>query len=227
MLHLVESARLPRPRRAPWTAASTALHAALIAAAALAGTREVAHRLPEAPPDPIIFTTVARSTAPAALALPGSPGSLVARPELRVPDVVIPLVSNLLDNFARVPPVPLQGGDVTQLSGVVPARTLGPDRVYDHHTVDRAVAPRAGNPSPEFPQVLRSAGVSGEVLARFVVDTNGRVEPGSVAITSASHSLFADAVRRWLPRTRYEPARAGSARVRQVVEQRIEFALMR
>jgi len=52
-----------------------------------------------------------------------------------------------------------------------------------------------------------------------------RVEPASVEILRALHDLFAEAVRRWLTRTRYSPAQASGVEVRQLVEQRVEFDL--
>jgi hypothetical protein len=69
--------------------------------------------------------------------------------------------------------------------------------------------------------------VEGDVVARFVVDTLGRVEPGSIAILAATHALFAAEVRAWLSRTRYRPAEYEGRVVRQLVEQRIGFALRR
>jgi hypothetical protein len=60
---------------------------------------------------------------------------------------------------------------------------------------------------------------------RFVVDSTGSVEPGSVAIITSTHSLFGEAVRRWLLRTRYVPADVAGHAVRQLVEQRVYFTL--
>jgi TonB family protein len=98
---------------------------------------------------------------------------------------------------------------------------------YEPYQVERTVRPGAGNPSPTYPSTLRSAGVEGDVLVRFVVDTLGRVEPGSVEIREFTHALFADAVREWLRRTHYDPASIGGRPVRQLVEQRVGFTLRR
>jgi protein TonB len=65
------------------------------------------------------------------------------------------------------------------------------------------------------------------VVARFIVDTLGHVDPGSISILASTHALFADEVRRWLARTRYAPAMHAGGNVRQLVEQRFEFALRR
>jgi hypothetical protein len=45
--------------------------------------------------------------------------------------------------------------------------------------VEKQAAPMPGNPSPHYPDMLRSANVEGEVLAKFIVDSTGRVEPNT------------------------------------------------
>ena len=66
-----------------------------------------------------------------------------------------------------------------------------------------------------------------EARAEFVVDTSGRVEPGSIRVLRTSHPLFAQAVERVLPLARFVPAEAGSRRVRQLVQQPFAFAMQR
>jgi protein TonB len=60
---------------------------------------------------------------------------------------------------------------------------------------------------------------------RFIVGTDGRVEPGSIQAVSSPHKLFSDAVRSALLNTRYRPAEAGGQKVRQLVEQVFTFKL--
>ncbi|HJU64130.1 MAG TPA: TonB family protein, partial [Gemmatimonadaceae bacterium] len=76
-----------------------------------------------------------------------------------------------------------------------------------------------------YPRALRNAGVEAEVVITFVVDATGGVERGSVTVVSATHELFADAVRRWLPHTRYAPAEINGKKVRQLVQQQLGFTL--
>jgi len=97
--------------------------------------------------------------------------------------------------------------------------------VHAESQVDRTVVARRGNPHPAYPAVMRSASLDGEVLVRFVVDTIGRVEPGSVLVLRATHEQFAESVRRWLPQTRYAAAQLRGRPVRQLVEQRVAFSL--
>ena len=65
------------------------------------------------------------------------------------------------------------------------------------------------------------------MLVRFVVDTTGRVERGSVQVVSSSNELFTASVRSALPSLRFRPASAGGRLVRQLVELPFEFALER
>jgi protein TonB len=90
--------------------------------------------------------------------------------------------------------------------------------------VDEPAVADPRNRPPRYPEPLRAAGLGGRAVARFVVDTAGRVEPATVAIVSADHPLLAGAVREALARARFRPARAGGVRVRQLVEQPFAFA---
>ena len=99
--------------------------------------------------------------------------------------------------------------------------------VYEATAVDRAVSPFRDNPQPAYPSQLRAAGIEGSVVARFVVDTTGRVEPGSIDIVAMTQVAFSEAVRHALIRSRFVPAQYGHATVRQLVEQRFSFALTR
>jgi TonB family protein len=83
------------------------------------------------------------------------------------------------------------------------------------------------NPAPVYPPALRAAQIEGVVDAQFIIDTLGRAETASIIIRQATQSLFGDAVRQALLRSRYEPAMVGNRRVRQLVEQRFTFSLIR
>ena len=91
--------------------------------------------------------------------------------------------------------------------------------------VEKVVVALPGT-APRYPDVLRQAGVEGDVHVQFVVDTLGRVEPGSVRVIDATHDQFAAAVRTALSsRARFKPAEAGGRKVRQLVEQTFTFRL--
>jgi len=99
--------------------------------------------------------------------------------------------------------------------------------VYTIRLVDKAAAPRPGNPAPAYPAALRAAQIEASVIAQFVVDSSGRAEPASIAFTGVTHAQFAEAVRQSLLRSRYLPAVVNGRPVRQLVEQRFAFTLTR
>ncbi|HEU4564947.1 MAG TPA: TonB family protein [Gemmatimonadaceae bacterium] len=101
-------------------------------------------------------------------------------------------------------------------------------RVFTAEQVD--VPARADSEAllaPAYPDSLRREGVSGVVLVEFVVDTTGRVEPGTIGIVSTTHPLFADAVRLAMPDARFHPAEREGHPVRQFVIQPLRFVATR
>jgi len=99
-------------------------------------------------------------------------------------------------------------------------------KAYDENQVDQAVQVR-NQPAPRYPDALRSVGVQGTVIVRFIVSAEGRVESGSIEAIDSPNKLFTDAVRTALLNSRYRPAEAGGNKVRQLVEQSFTFKLAR
>jgi TonB family protein len=99
--------------------------------------------------------------------------------------------------------------------------------ILTERTVDEPVELLPHQAPPRYPPQLERAGVGGDVLVQFVVDTSGRVERGSVAILQSSHDEFASAVQQRLAALRFVPARARGRVVRQLVEQRFTFEVVR
>ena len=99
------------------------------------------------------------------------------------------------------------------------------DQAYFEFQVEKPVVPAPGSSQPRYPDILRQAGVEGEVLAQFVVDTSGRAEPSSFKVLRSSHDLFAQAVKSALPGMRFIPAEVGGKRVKQLVQQPFTFAI--
>lgn len=228
MLHLLESTGMPRERRGGWTMVSAAMHVSVIAALTIAGARSVPLPVRGTPePERLVYTAPAPPRSVASLPATGSPVA-VARPALPVVAFTLPALTPSFD--PTLPPsASLVSPWTTALTvgdgSVTPGGHPGAGGVWSERAVDRAVLPLAGNPQPDYPVMLRGAGVQGTVTVRFIVDSAGRVEPGSIDVVRATHTLFAQSVQRWLARTRYAPAQVGGAPVRQMVEQRVEFAL--
>lgn len=68
-----------------------------------------------------------------------------------------------------------------------------------------------------YPTVLRDAGVSGEATLQFIVGTDGRVEPASIRVVSATHDQFGEASRRAVERFRFRPAKVNGTPVRVLI----------
>jgi protein TonB len=93
--------------------------------------------------------------------------------------------------------------------------------------VEKQVAVVPGAAPPRYPEVLRSAGVEGQVTAIFVVDELGRAEDGSIRFARSDNQLFEDAVRAALRKMRFIPAEIGGRKVRQLVQMPFVFTLTR
>lgn len=234
MLRTLLESQASSSRRGWGTAVSISVHTAAIALAIAATARATAAPTSSqtrtadviyvAPPP-----NVARTQAPA----PRHTGTSllpVFALEHVVPLPVFPTTTASLSiDLSRPSAEPF--GDVVRLglAGPRPGRDSLPrtGRTYTSDLVEKVVTPRPGNPAPAYPSSLRSAQVEGSVLARFVVDTTGRVEAASINFPEATHTLFADAVRQSLLRSRYLPAVLDDHAVRQLVEQRFAFTLTR
>lgn len=98
---------------------------------------------------------------------------------------------------------------------------------YFEFQVEDPVTPAANSSAPRYPDILRQAGVEGEVLAQYVVDEEGRVVPGSFKVLKSSHDLFTEAVSKALPMMRFNPARVGGKAVKQLVQQPFTFSIVK
>lgn len=127
--------------------------------------------------------------------------------------------TNELDWLAKGAPGGRDGGSVV----TSPAS----NQIYSETEVEKPVMAASGSPAPRYPDVLKAAGVEGEVDVSFVVDTTGRADPASLRILKSTHSLFDAAVRASLPGMRFIPAEAGGKKVNQLVQQPFVFRIIR
>ncbi|MBL8986749.1 MAG: TonB family protein [Gemmatimonadetes bacterium] len=96
--------------------------------------------------------------------------------------------------------------------------------VFTEATVDEPVAV-VSQPAPEFPLLLRTAGVAGVATIEFVVDTAGLVEAGSIRVLDATHPSFGESARTAIERSRFRPATVKGLPVRQLVRQAVRFRI--
>lgn len=107
------------------------------------------------------------------------------------------------------------------VGGTAPVPTA--DNAYFDFQVEKPVMPRDGNPPPQYPSILEQSRVTGHVLVQFIVDTTGRVDPSTIKVLQSSDALFSTAVLAILPRWRFYAAEAAGHRVRQIVQQPVNF----
>lgn len=103
--------------------------------------------------------------------------------------------------------------------------SVGQDSVYSVLDVDVAVARSSNSAAPAYPLAMLKAHISGSVKAQYIVDTTGFADTSSLKVMSATHPDFVTAVREALPYMRFEPARIGTLKVRQLVEQQFSFKI--
>lgn len=113
-------------------------------------------------------------------------------------------------------------GDTGKEAGTVEEKR-GP---YMEFQVEKPVE-RIGGETPEYPASLRDQGITGSVLAQFVVNESGRYEPGTLKILSSSNPMFAAAVKEALPRIKFSAAQIGGKKVQQLVQMPFQFNLQR
>ena len=237
MLRTLLESNAPSPRRRGSTVASLTAHMLAIGGAviATASAKPGTGAVPPVRADTVIYVSPQRQSPQPSRTTTSRPPEHRGAPELpRMPQWIIDVGPHTVDG-------PAVDVDLRRLFGadsIPPGRIIGPgggSRVADipgapgrdpatAATVDRSAAMLAP-PRPRYPEQLRAAGVTGRVVVRLVVDTAGRLEPGSVEIRESSHDLFTRAVRAVLPSLRFTPAEAGGRKVRMLVDLPFEFRL--
>lgn len=77
--------------------------------------------------------------------------------------------------------------------------------------------------NPPYPPALEAAGIPGQVVAQFVVDTTGHVEVSSFKIMKSSHKAFEDPVRESVLKAIFKPGRMHGKAVRTLVQLPLSF----
>ncbi|MDP1892169.1 MAG: TonB family protein [Gemmatimonadaceae bacterium] len=223
------ASRAPQRRSPAGFTASIAVHGIIVAGAVLLTSHAPMQRAshvqvvmtyvaPVVRPRPVV------QTPPGVTAIAAVPS--VINVPLTVPDVIPPVdllraAINTNDPFVFRVGVPSHAGTVALVAAD------DPGTAFLDSQVEVQVALDTRSPMPRYPQLLRDAGVEGATLVRFVVDTLGRVEQGTVRVVESTHPAFALAVQAVLPQMRFSPARVGDRRVRQLVEFPLHFRLRR
>ncbi|HEY5023015.1 MAG TPA: carboxypeptidase regulatory-like domain-containing protein [Gemmatimonadaceae bacterium] len=107
----------------------------------------------------------------------------------------------------------LGSGDAVDLE-----KLLDSHAVYTADQVDDPAGLVTGSAAPTYPDSLWRARVPGRVVAEFVVDVAGLIEPGSLRMVSTTHPYFSGAVKTALESAAFRPAVLGGKPVRQIVQ---------
>jgi periplasmic protein TonB len=228
---LIES-RAMKSRNQFGTASSAAVHMGLIVVAVYATAAGAPTPDVKDPPikiqwidklipqRPTTSTSSSNPHTPVTIAIPRLPQLSVSIPS-KLPSVDIPLGAVRADEF----PGPGVGTVTDGQPG--PAGLSSNRPAYSATEVDAPVSALAGSGKPAYPTTMRTAGIEGEVVAQFIVDRNGHVSTESIRILSATNELFAESVKRAIPKMKFVAARLRGETVPQTVQQLFSFRLDR
>ncbi len=223
-----------KPKTAKTMALSVFFHAVIIGAAVY-GTLEAKEAIEKPKAEKVQFLDVPKEEPPPPEEAPPPPEVVVAPPPpkgfqvltapIKIPEVLPEIdLSKKVTDEADFSGKGVQGGIA---AGVVGGTgPVNADQTYFEFQVEKQVS-STGNLRLNYPDMLRSASVEGEVLAQFEVDTTGRVVMSTFKVLKSSHDLFTTAVRQALQTARYYPAEIGGRKVRQLVQQPFNFTLTR
>jgi periplasmic protein TonB len=233
--NLIES-QAARQKRTGGTVFSAVVHIVLIAAA-VKGTLSANQRLEKVKEQKVEFVTVKKEEPPPpkdepkppppdVVAAPPPPkGFQILSAPIKIPDVIPEI--DLNKQATREEDFTGKGAVGGRASGVVGgvAAPLNSDQPLYDFQVEKPAASNPSNPPPTYPNQLRAANVEGQVVAKFVVDTNGRADMRTFEIMKSDHDLFTNAVRNVLPNYRFFPAELGGRKVKQLVQMPFVFTL--
>jgi len=231
--NLLES-KPKKEKRTGWTMGSTLVVGGLVALATYA-TANAAIEAEKPKEEKIEFVEVKKEPPPPpepeptppppdVVAAPPPPkGFQVLTAPVEIPDVIpdIDLTKKVTDE-ADFSGKGAAGGTAKGVAGGTAPPT---DQAYFEFQVEKTVAAAPGSCKPQYPDMLRSAGVSGQVLAQFIVGTDGRIEKNSFKVLKSDNDQFTSAVRRSLDCQRFLPAETGGRKVRMVVQQPFDFSI--
>lgn len=172
---------------------------------------------PEKPPPP-----------PDAVAAPPPPkGFQVLSAPIEIPNIIPDIdLSKKVTDEADFSGKGVAGGVAKGVEGGKGPVPQG-DQPYFDFQVEKPVVMAPGATGPSYPDMLRSAGIEGTVLAQFVVDTTGRADMSTFKVLKTDNDLFSTSVKNALTRMKFLPAEVGGRKVKQLVQQPFQFSLNR
>jgi periplasmic protein TonB len=131
----------------------------------------------------------------------------------------------------NIPPINLQEHfDPKDYSGSGVEGGIGtgvmPDQVFLESVVEERPEVLSG-PQPQYPDLLRQAGIQGRVLVQAIIDTSGRAEPPSVKVIQSPNPGFDQPAKNYVLRALFRPARVHGRAVRVLINLPIDFRIKR
>ena len=171
-------------------------------------------KTPEPPPPPPPKDVVVKAPPPKGFQVLRAPVEI----PIKIPDIDLSKKVTNEDDFSGKG---VKGGIAKGVEGGTP-QIIDDKQTYFEFQVEKAVVP-LNQISPVYPGMLQSQGVTGQVIAQFVVGIDGRVDMSTFKVIESTHDLFTAAVKNALPRMRFQPAEVGGNKVKQLVQQPFVF----
>ncbi len=163
------------------------------------------------------------------------PQPRAALPALTMPTVGFATLEIPKVILAEIPAPSREPFDPTRFSGVgvealapvarpAPARAPDAAAVYDESLIEE-LPRRVGGAVPRYPPMLMAAKIPGQATVECIVDTLGRVEPGSIRSVRATHALFAQAAAEAVATWEFRPGRIAGRPVRARVNLPVNFSM--
>ena len=103
---------------------------------------------------------------------------------------------------------------------------IDPGQAFIEAVVDEKPE-RVSNPPLDYPDLLRQAGIEGNVIVEVIIDTTGRAEPTSLRIIQSTNKAFELSAKDAVLKSLYRPGRVRGQAVRVLVQVPISFTIRR
>jgi len=80
-------------------------------------------------------------------------------------------------------------------------------------------------PQPQYPELLRQAGIQGRVMVQAIIDTTGRAEPPSLKVITSPNPGFDQPAKTYVLKALFRPARVHGRAVRVLINIPIDFKI--
>jgi protein TonB len=118
----------------------------------------------------------------------------------------------------------IEGGIATGIAGGTGPVPTDLQQVFVEAVVDEPPM-RLSTPPPQYPPLLKDAGIEGTVVIEVIIGIDGHPEPGSFRVIESSNKAFEKAARDMVLASLYRPGRMRGQAVRVLVRQPVNFSL--